>query len=42
MLFSSVEIQETVDMFLRHKLDVRWIVLLLPGKNAGRESVQKL
>lgn len=27
MLFSSVEIQETVDMFLRHKLDVRAITM---------------
>lgn len=27
MLFSSVEIQETVDMFIRHKLDVRAITM---------------
>ena len=27
MLFSPVEIQETVNMFMRHKLDVRCITM---------------
>ena len=32
MLFTPVEIQETVNMFLRHKLDVRCITM---GRTQG-------
>ena len=39
MLFSSVEIQETVDMFLRHKLDVRAITMGISLLDCASSSV---
>lgn len=41
MLFSSVEIQETVDMFLRHKLDVRAITMGISLLDCASSSGEK-
>ncbi len=38
MLFSSVEIQETVDMFMRHKLDVRAITMGISLRDCASSS----
>ena len=46
MLFTPVEIQETVNMFLRHKLDVRCITmgisLLDCADGDSKKSCQKI
>src|SRR5512133_1403078 len=46
MMFSSVEIQETLDMFMRHKLDVRAITLGVSlrdcASSSGKESRQRV
>jgi uncharacterized protein len=46
MMFSSLEIQETLDMFMRHKLDVRAITMGVSlrdcASSSGRESRERI
>ena len=38
MMYSPLEIQETIDMFMRYKLDIRAITLGVSLRDCARES----